>query len=95
MGESDAEDLDRAAILARRRILIAQAIAGLERSTLIGPKLMALTVSGLATACPSPCLSIYQPPHATETAETCDQTGTDTGTGETNDVCTDETGSTT
>jgi hypothetical protein len=87
MAESD-DDLDRAAILARRRIFIAQAIAGLERSTNIGPKLMALTVSGLATACPRPCLNTYQPPAETGTTETSDQTGT----AETNDTGTEESG---
>jgi hypothetical protein len=88
MAERDDEDLDRAAILARRRRYIAQALAELERPARVGPKakLMAVAVSGLATACPRPCLSDaggpIDPIDETETGETDTETA-DTGTDET------------
>jgi hypothetical protein len=79
---ADIDETDRAAILARRRSLIAAALARLEAAP-IGPRtgVAVAAVATLATACP--CLSISRPTDADEheppTEDSTDTTGTDTG----------------
>lgn len=64
------DDLDRDAILARRKRFMARALPRSGDRALAGPraKALALAVSGLTTACP--CLNIYVPPEETEGGET-------------------------